>query len=444
VSPHPQPGSLRGAPIAPIAADASVGLMWLGMILAALIVSVGTFWAFDRGAPDFSVFYAAWRLVLEGRGAEVYQATPDRFLYAPGFAWILSPLALLPRNAALALWCFLRAAVVGYLVREFQARRGQDGFSPAAGAEQGASFSARISTLGLAAWGVVVVARPLLIDFQYGQVNTLIAGACAWALLGHFRRSEGSAGDFVRWFVLGAAAMAKIFPLPLLALPWVMRGQISRRKLWIEYAGVFLGLLVMLLLPAMSVGLSGAWELLHQWRLALVSRGMPLESHNQSFMAFLHHYFSGELTHVVAAGMNPVALGSAWISEGAITLLSYAWMAVSAGFMLAWLLSAPRRAPLTWIAVMIGLLILPSHLVWKPYFVMALPAAILAVRRAVTAWQLTALIVIFVAINLTGFDVVGHAMGARLEAASVFLWAQLGLLWLVVRGEKSQLPQAMP
>ena len=67
----------------------------------------------EHGAPDFTVFYTAWHLVLEGRGAEIYRESPDRFLYAPGFAWLLSPLAWLPRSAALAIWCFAKAAVAG-------------------------------------------------------------------------------------------------------------------------------------------------------------------------------------------------------------------------------------------------------------------------------------------------------------------------------------------
>ena len=32
--------------------------------------------------------------------------------------------------------------------------------------------------------------------------------------------------------------------------------------------------------------------------------------------------------------------------------------------------SGHKFVPLSWIAILIGLLIIPSHLIWKPYFVM--------------------------------------------------------------------------
>ena len=38
------------------------------------------------GGHDFAVFYEAWNLVAHGRGTEIYTTSPDRFLYAPGFA----------------------------------------------------------------------------------------------------------------------------------------------------------------------------------------------------------------------------------------------------------------------------------------------------------------------------------------------------------------------
>ena len=101
----------------------------LGVFAASLVVAMGTLWAFQRGANDFTVFYHAWQMVLDGRGALIYhfQETPDRFLYAPGFAWLLSPFGLLPRSVALAIWCFAKAAVIGYLVAEFKPRRDSRG-----------------------------------------------------------------------------------------------------------------------------------------------------------------------------------------------------------------------------------------------------------------------------------------------------------------------------
>ena len=136
--------------------------------------------------------------------------------------------------------------------------------------------------------------------------------------------------------------------------------------------------------------------------------------------------------HIVALGMEYVTLGKAILSEATLRFLSYAWMMLSGGALLIWLFIKPERtAPLRWIAVTVALLILPSHLVWKPYFVMFLPLAALAasaIGRKSPA-RLALLAFGFAAMNLSGFDLLGADWGARAEAASIMLWA--GLAYLV-------------
>ncbi|MGK5088547.1 glycosyltransferase family 87 protein, partial [Bdellovibrionota bacterium FG-2] len=201
------------------------------LFLASLIAAVGTSWAFTRGTSDFPVFYESWRLVLAGRGAELYHATPDRFLYAPGFAWILSPLGLLPKDIALAIWCFAKAAVIGFSLRALSHGFGRARY--------------RIP-LALPAWAVVFTARPILIDFQYGQVNTFLLGACVWALAAHFDSRASNVQRISAWFVLGMWAAAKliIFPLFLVPIFSYSKGRSDR-----ELIAAFLGVGVLLLLP---------------------------------------------------------------------------------------------------------------------------------------------------------------------------------------------------
>ena len=388
-----------------------------GLFAAAAVVALGIAWAFARGANDFSVFYEAWRLVLDGKGAQLYHATPDRYLYAPGFAWVLCFLGLLPRSLALALWCLLKAGVIAASVRVFSSARG--------GIAQ-----PTWTRLGIGAWAVALLARPILIDLEYGQVNLLILGACVWALSRKLRLAgEGSspAADGSCWFLLGIAAITKLFPLPLACIPFLWRG--SRRA---ERMGVLLGVLLILLLPVASEGLQGAWRLLLDWRQALLDRGLPLESHDQSFTAFVYHYLSGLPTEVIAQHRAQLSLGWPLLPLPVIKALSLGWLAAWVGALAALLckgrsLSAsPLAARAGRAALLIGLLIVPSHLVWKPYFVLGLPAGVLAVGRYRTRWCW--LIALAAAVNLSGFDVIGQLWAARVEAASVMLWAHLALL----------------
>jgi len=77
------------------------------------------------------------------------------------------------------------------------------------------------------------------------------------------------------------------------------------------------------------------------------------------------------------------------------------------------------------------LLIVPSHLIWKPYFVFSLPLAAWLIQRAfrgesVSDWFL--LLGLFLGINFTGFDFIGHTWGVQLEAASFLLMMHLVMI----------------
>ena len=205
-----------------------------GLVVVAAIISLGTYWAFARGGNDFQVFYYAARLVSEHRAPTIYFDSPDRFLYAPGFAWLIWPLALLPKAVALSLWCLLKAFAVGLA----------------------------ISALGLPAglWGVALCARPLMIDFQYGQINALILGLGTWAVVQYFKRGERPARTrFLEWFLLGVLSATKLFPAPLLLVPWLVGSkQMGKEE---RTAGV-LGFAFVLLLPLVTLSFQEWWELL--------------------------------------------------------------------------------------------------------------------------------------------------------------------------------------
>jgi hypothetical protein len=392
-----------------------VALASVGLVGA--VLTIGTVWAFQRGGHDFDVFYHAWGLVLSGRGREIYTNSPDRFLYAPGFAWLLSPLGLLPRWLALAAWCLSKTVIVGWLLLAVGSRL------PGRAGEKNIALIART---GMAALGLLLVARPFLIDFGYGQVNIFILAAALWALFEHTAPAgrEGMA-PFVSWACLACAAVAKIFPLPLLLIPFVDFSKIPGKRLKRERAGILAGALVLLLLPVLSEGPAGLAELFTGWKGALLAKGLPLESHNQSFVAFLNHYFTGNPTRVIAEGYPPLLFGVQAFDSSTLTLLSLGWTLSCAGFLLAWLLAGPRRDSLRWISIAVATLILPSHLVWKTYFVTGFPLAAWLLSRG---GGLVFPALVFLLVNLTGFDFLGHGLAARLEAGSVLLFVQLAMI----------------
>jgi hypothetical protein len=397
-----------------------VWLCGLSLLATGLIIAVGTAWAFQRGGRDFDVFHHAWRLVLEDRGTEIYVNNPDRFLYAPGFGWLLSPLGYFPRDLGLAIWCFAKAAVIGFVVREL-----------------GRRLSPHLPTaLAIGALGVAMLARPLLVDFQYGQVNVFILGGCVWALLSHFHREEVGLWDALPWFALSFLAVAKVFAIPLLAVPWLLKGP-SRRKLAIERAGVAAGLALIVFAPAWTLGWEGNLQILRSWGDALLAKGLPLETHNQSFVAAVIRLLSGEPSHVIFKGSQWVVLGWSALGPEQLKFLGLAWTCIWTGVIAAWLLAAPSRWPaLHWASALIGMLILPAHLIWKPYFIMGLPAAILCVAQGARAHAQGKLVyplalgVIFLAINFSGYNFLPDWPAAILEGISLMLWTHLALIAL--------------
>jgi hypothetical protein len=401
-----------------------------GAAVLSLVIAFGVFDAFSKGANDFSVFYEAWRLVLIGRGAEIYKVSPDRFLYGPGFAWCLAPFAALSKNTALAIWCAAKIMAVGFIAAEFSKRL---------------KHVDSILSLGLSFWGVAFVARPLLIDFSYGQVNLFIVAASVWALLGRNTLKPSPYEDVACWGVLTWIALSKLFPVPLLVIPWLVTRDIRQDRIKNERLGVFLGFVIVLLPPLFSLGWGGFWELLLGWKDALISRGLPLESHNQSFTAFLYHYLSGHPTQILSEGATPLFLGWASLSTSQIGLLSLFWTTLTLGFALGWIFSGSKHEAIKWSAVTIGLLIVPSHLIWKPYFVMSVPLAIIFIHQVYkkTNWtSYLAAIGIFMGINLMGFDFVGHNWAAHIEASSVLLFMHVILIFLVASNWCSMLNRA--
>jgi hypothetical protein len=409
----------------------------LSISIVLLIAVIGTIRAFHRGGSDFAVFYTAWQHVLAGHGVDIYRVSTDRFLYAPGFAWVLSPLGILPKNFSLGLWCLLKSfALISIIVKMSQACR---------------PSQSKLWSVGLSSFGVILLTRPLLIDFEYGQVNLFIVGASVWALLGHFEEKPSPFWDLLRWSFLSFVAAGKLFPLPLLLVPWVVKEGVPQKKLQYERIGSIAGVLPTILLPVMSVGWSSTIQLFIEWREALLARGLPLEAHNQSFTALLYHYLSGSPTHVHARG-GPMLFGHPVLSSDQIALFSLSWALMALGFMVAWIITGSFRPRLQWMAVVVGLLIVPSHLVWKPYFVMSIPLAVLLVHQRVgyaidgvqfkkkrVSVSIFGILALFVGVNLTSFDFIGHTWAAHFEAASVLLLMHMIMIGMVMSAPRHTL-----
>jgi hypothetical protein len=392
-------------------------LAYFGMFVASVLVFFGVYRAFTRGASDFNVFYGSWNLVLQGRFDQIYRITSDRYLYSPSFAWLLSPFAFFSHHWSLAIWCGLKVLTLIFIFRKFQSYLSSD---------------KSLAVFAMVSASVLLVIRPVLIDLEYGQVNLFILGACFWALTGHFEKKCSYFLDGIRWAGLSFVAIAKLFPLPLLLVPFFVTQGVPSKKLKAERMGVLFSSLVIGTLPLVVLGWKSGIALYLDWQKALIDRGFPTESHNQSFTAFLYRYLSGEPTWVRSEGMQPLYLGIKWLSQETIRLLSLSWLFVFMGWFCGLIISGPKKNQfLAWTSLLIGMSVVPSHLVWKPYFVMSLPLAMLLFWSSVLSKNkidLLLISIVFFGMNLSGFDFIGHHWASYLESASILLLIHLILL----------------
>src|SRR3989344_1152755 len=112
------------------------------------------------GAWDFQTYHHSARLVLEGRGADLYTdyIPPNRYIYAPGLAWWISLIGLFPMRAAFSLRTLAQVTAV-FLVAGVWAKRMKE------------SAPERWMLAWLAP---VLLARPILYIFVYGTIDFFV------------------------------------------------------------------------------------------------------------------------------------------------------------------------------------------------------------------------------------------------------------------------------
>ncbi|MBL7715469.1 MAG: DUF2029 domain-containing protein [Bdellovibrionales bacterium] len=380
-----------------------------------VIFSVGSIQGFQLGAPDFRVFLAAGEHVWNGQPQLLYVVSPDRYLYAPGFAWFLSLLAPLGFVAGFWFWTALKIVLTPVAL---------------------VMLSKRLKAgLSIAILTLLTVARPILIDLRYGQINLLVLLSLIFAVLGFSDWIRGERKKWVLpvWIAVSVFAVAKLYALPILLIPYFWHFlSPTRRNLSRIYPFFFataVPFLFTVFLPVFAMGFEKGWALLVQWLAALQDKGFPMETHNQSFLAFVARQFTGKSAHVVGLYQEINSTWIAWVGDVQLKMIGLAWVLLTMGLILAKLFAYAREPDRLRIALLtIGILILPSHLVWKPYFVFALPLAFLAwVRAPMMALVATVLL------NLSGFSILGLWWGPRLESASILFWAMLILYFAALR-----------
>lgn len=375
----------------------------------AIVLAVGTLKkARSLGSPDFKVFYTAARHALHDP-ENIYRLSPDRYLYPPSTAILLTPFAF-SENFAFHQWAWhgLLAGLV---------------FALASG-----------SGAALAAMAVLV--RYLAITFSYGQINLVVLALLAltgWLARRKAYRPAGSVWAFVTGIKIYPAVVAPLF---------------FPRNRWRAFAGALLGGTLLLFLPIAFFGLDTGTQLYSDFFEALRAKGMPTHSHNQSIMALLLRLFTKQMFYLHAVG--PAWWGVADLPEWLLHLLALAigGALTYLSWIRAWRRGMPPEAALS--AAAFSILFL-SHIVWKDYLLFLY----FPFLEGFTTWTKRKSLLVaggFLALvtfsspdflqaifgfagerfahwMLTEPPTIGHALSVRLDAACIHLWAA-ALVWV--------------
>jgi len=194
--------------------------------ICASLVLILTAWgwsrAFEVGGQDFHVFHTAWQHILQGNESRIYTHSPDIFLYAPGFAWLLAPLGALALNPGLITWLLLMtlalAALVFVLTQALEREKIQ--------------LPKTVTPFLLVLLSIIACTKALQINVRYGQLNLFLLLSATWALTTYIYKQKQNTSFALRlsWFILGALGVSKLILVPLFFIPAVDLLNPRRRK----------------------------------------------------------------------------------------------------------------------------------------------------------------------------------------------------------------------
>jgi hypothetical protein len=335
---------------------------------------------------DFAVYRTAGARVLDA--APLFRADDGhyQFKYFPAFALAMVPVAVLPVEAAKAVWFALSVFLLVLLVR----------------------WSVRVlpnprsSPVRLTWLAILLMAKFYLHELNLGQTNILLGVLLVGALAAAERRRPLLAGALV-----GAGVFVK--PYALILVPWLL---FAAGPASLAAFAAILG--VGLLLPAAVYGWQGNLQLIADWYRTVTDTTAPnlLAPENVSFATMWAKWLGpgpdASMLAAITAVITLLVAASAWI----------------------WRRKVPQPAYLEF-GVLMLLVPLLSPQGWDYVFLLATPAAVCLVDRFSElrrTWRFVAIAGIAL-MSFTIYDLLGRALYTRLMALSV---VSVGALILVV------------
>ncbi len=339
------------------------------LIAVLIILAAAAYLLRVRGdMSDFGVVYKAGERALHGES--LYRPADGhlQYKYAPLAAWLYAPFALLPWEAAKAVWFIVILILLAAVL--FSARA----FLPE-------PRKTRAFVLGLS---FLFLAKFIGREIELGQVNLAVLFLLLLAARSEAAGRPAAAGT--------AWALSLFFkPYALIFLPWFLV-----RKSWKTMAVGAAGFAAGLFLPILRLGPAGNAVMLKEW-VSTMSRSTPgllAAGDNASLYAFL----------------------SKWPLPPAAALAGGAAIVLALGAVFIWIFVRGRkdgivRPEALEAAFLITAIPLLSPLGWNYNYLYALPAVVLLINGA-NRFPLAGRIVLFLNLSVMG-GILYETVGAK-------------------------------
>ncbi len=338
---------------------------------------------------DFAVYRTAGARAIEA--APLFRADDGhyQFKYFPAFALAMAPLAVVPEEAAKAIWFGLSVALLVVLVRmsvrTLPGRRRSERF------------------LGWMA--VLLMAKFYLHELNLGQTNLLLAVLLVGALAAAAQGRAGWSGALV-----GAGVFVK--PYALILVPWLLFA--AGPAAVAAFAATFAA---GLLLPATVYGWSGNLDQVRGWYRTVTDTTAP--------------------NLLAPENISLATMWAKWLGPGqqASSLATLSIVVVLAVAAAAWIWRRRVQQP-AYLEFGVLMLLVPlvSPQGWDYVLLLATPAAVCLVdrfREMGRPWQIVTATA-FAFMSFTIYDLLGRSLYARMMALSVVSVAALVLVVSVV------------
>lgn len=236
-------------------------------------------------SQDFKVFYNAGNRLLHG-DFEIYKFS-DRgmpFKYAPFFAFLMIPIAVLPFGLAKIFWAFLNVLAIFYLAFSLVRKIYPDRF------------------LLITLLAVIISLQTISHHFMDGQINLIILALILWSF--ELFTSEKPMKNFWGAVLFAFATFVKLYPLLFL---FIFAKKMEVKKTFY----IALAYFIFLLMPFVLISFKKAAHMYWMWKSILADSGNHLDlarDENQSlyggFSRLIHDFSLAKIFYLASSAIT--------------------------------------------------------------------------------------------------------------------------------------------